>query len=170
VPDVEVAATTWRGIDALAALVGTYCWVEERIFEVAGTWATGTSGAPSDRIDPERRVWCAGVSRRHGLLAARWAERLPVRAGIDRAALVTPPIGPLAEAFDVLHAAPDADSGVAALVDTVLPGVQAVYDSHRRAPNPISEASVLEVLAGAHRELAVEIRAGRALPGSPATG
>jgi hypothetical protein len=102
-------------------------------------------------------------------LAARWAERLPVRAGVDRGALVTPPTGLLAESFAVLHAAPDARSGVTALVETVLPGVQVAYDMHRQTPNPVSEASVLEVLAGAGLDLAAEIGDGRALLGAPAT-
>ena len=41
VPETEGATTTWRGIDELAELVGGYCWVEKRIFESAGAWATG---------------------------------------------------------------------------------------------------------------------------------
>ena len=89
-PETGAAATTWRGIDELAEVVGGYCWAEKRVFEVAGGWATG-AGDPG--LEPAVRVWCAGVSRRHGLLAARWAERLPVRAGVDRAALVVPPTG-----------------------------------------------------------------------------
>jgi hypothetical protein len=162
-PETQTATATWRGIDALAELVGAYCWVEKRIFEVSGAWATGTEDGPDGRLQPALRVWCAGVSRRHGVLAARWAERLPVRAGVDRAALVRPPSGPLAEAFAALDAAPDHRAGAAVLIGTVLPGLQAFYDAHRQTPNPVTEASVLQVLAGAHRELAEEIRGGRAL-------
>ncbi len=168
-PEAEGATATWRGIDELAELVGTYCWVEKRIFEVTGAWATGAGEGPDGGLEPALRVWCAGVSRRHGLLAARWAERLPVRAGVDAAALVRPPDGPLADAFDVVEAAPDSRAGVAALVEAVLPGLQALYGAHRQAPNPVSEASVLEVLAGAHRDLAAEIRGGGALLEGPPT-
>jgi hypothetical protein len=167
---VEAATTTWRDIDALAALVGSYCWAEKRIFEVTGTWATGTGDPPTGSLGPELRVWCASVSRCHGLLAARWAERLPVRAGVDRAALVRPPTGPLAAGFDMLHGTPDARSGVAVLVETVLPGLQAAYNAHRQAPNPVSEASVLEVLDATDRALAVAIGGGRALLGAPTSG
>ncbi len=166
-PETGAATTTWRGIDELAEVVGGYCWAEKRVFEVAGGWATG-AGDPG--LEPALRVWCAGVSRRHGLLAACWAERLPVRAGVDRATLVLPPDGSLAEAFDVAAAAPDAGHGVAALVETVLPRLLAVYEAHRQAPNPVSEASVLEVLSGAHRDLADEISGGRALLKDPLSG
>jgi len=34
-------ARGWRTIDELGALVGAYCWLEHRIFEVTGAWATG---------------------------------------------------------------------------------------------------------------------------------
>ena len=99
-PEVELAPRAWRGIDELAELIGAYCWVENRIFELSGAWATGASTSPGGGLPPALRVWCAGLSRRHGLLAACWAERLPVRAGVDRAALVCAPPGPLAGALD----------------------------------------------------------------------
>jgi hypothetical protein len=163
VPEVDAAARRWRGIDELAGLVGAYCWVENRIFELSGVWATGTSDGPWRGLEPAQRVWCAGVSRRHGLLAARWAERLPVRAGVDRSALVTAPAGPLAGGLNALAAASDARAGVAALVETLLPRLQGVYGVHRQTASPVSEASVLEVLTGAHWDLAAEISGGRAL-------
>ncbi len=166
-PEPGAATTTWRGIDELAQLVGGYCWVEKGIFEAAGAWATGVGEGD---LEPAVRVWCAGVSRRHGLLAACWAEHLPVRAGVDRAALVVPPDGSLAEALVLATAAPDAGVGVAALIETVLPRLQAVYQAHRQTPNPVSEAPILEVLAGAHRDLADEISGGLALLGKAATG
>jgi hypothetical protein len=164
VPEAGVAATRWRGIDELAGLIGVYCWVENRIFGLSGVWATGTAdGGPWAGLEPAQRVWCAGVSRRHGLLAGRWAERLPVRAGVDRGALVTAPTGPLAGAFDALGGASDARAGVAVLVETLLPRLQGVYGAHRQTASPVSEASVLEVLTGAHQDLAADISGGRAL-------
>ena len=69
-----------------------------------------------------------------------------------------------------MTSAPDAAVGVAALIETVLPRLQAVYEAHRQTPNPVSEASILEVLSAAHRDLADEISGGRALLGEPATG
>jgi hypothetical protein len=166
VPEPAVAATEWRGIDELAALTGAYCWVENWIFEATGAWASG----PGDGLGPALRVWCAGVSRRHGLTAARWAERLPVRAGVDRDALVAAPVGPLAGALGVLAARPDAVAGLATVVQTVFPRLRAVYAGHRRTGSPVSEGSVLEVLRAAEQELAAEIGSGRALLEGAADG
>ncbi len=157
------AAPAWRGIDELAELVGAYCWVEHRIFELTGAWATATVDGGDTAVAAELRVWCAAASRRHGALATRWAERLPVRAGIDPAELVRAPAGPLPGALDTLAAGPDGLLRAGALVATVLPRVGGVYEAHLRTGSPVSEGSVLEVLVEARRELAGEIRGGRAL-------
>jgi hypothetical protein len=161
-PEVDAGTRAWRGIDELAGLVGAYCWVENCIFEVTGSWAT-EPGHDTGGVEPALRVWCAGVSRRHGLLAARWAERLPVRAGVDGAALVTAPAGPLAGALGAMAATPDARAGVETLVQSVLTRLRAIYGLHRRTASPVSEGSVLEVLAVAQQELTTEISTGRAL-------
>jgi len=155
----------WRTIDELAALVGAYCWLEQRIFEVSGAWATGPGAADEDVA--EFRVWSAATSRRHGAMAGRWAERLPVRTGVDAAALVTAPAQPegLAEALEELGAAKELELGVSALVETVLPWVGGVYRSHLAAATPVSEASVMEVLVEACRVGSAEIRGGRILLG-----
>src|SRR5580700_1137743 len=151
VPEIGAGGRAWRGIDELAGLVGAYCWVENRIFEVSGSWATEggdepDGGDPDGGLEPALRVWCAGVSRRHGLLAARWAERLPVRAGVDGAALVTAPAGPLAGALGAMAATPEARAGVETLVQSVFPRLRAIYGLHRRTASPVSEGSVLEAL------------------------
>ncbi len=152
----------WRDIDTLGALVGAYCWIEQLIFGVTGSWASGPGEAGGD-AGAEARVWCAVASRRHGELAERWAGRLPARAGVDAAALVQAPPGPLADAFAELVALPDAAVGMAALVEAVLPGLDAVYAAHLETASPVCEAPVMEVLTGARREVRAEIRGGRAL-------
>ncbi len=158
----EPGAPAWRRIDELAGLVGAYCWVEHRIFELAGAWATGFAGGDGERA-AELRVWCAAASRRHGALAARWAERLPVRAGVDPGELVRAPAGPLAGALEALAGGSGGPDHVGALVTTVLPRVGGVYGAHLGSASPVSEGSVLEVLVEARRVLAGEIRGGRAL-------
>ena len=172
--EAEVAAKAWRGIDELAELVGVYCWVENRIFEICGAWASAPDKIadpdPDPDPDPALRVWCAAVSRRHGLLAARWAERLPVRAGVDAAALVAAPPGPLSDALDALGTGADLSAGVAALVQTVLPRLQGVYAAHGHAATPVSEAPVLEVLAAAQRVVGGEVVVGQALVEGTAEG
>lgn len=155
----------WRTIDELAALVGACCWLENRIFEVTGAWATGPG--PVGEELAELRVWSAATSRRHGALAGRWAECLPVRAGVDSTALVAAPARPegLAEGFDELGATNDLAAGVGALAETVLPWVGGAYGSLLDSATPVSEAPVMEVLAEARREASAEIQAGRILLG-----
>jgi hypothetical protein len=164
VPEAEGGeAGSWRSIDELAALVGAYCWLEQRIFEVTGAWATGSG--PEEGHAAELRVWSAAASRRHGDLAGRWAERLPVRAGVDRSALVTPPDAPggLADALEELAAPKELSTAVFALVETVLPWVGGIYGLHLAVATPVSEASVMEMLVEARRDGSAEIRAGRVL-------
>ena len=163
------AGGAWRGVDELALLVGAYCWVEHRIFELTGAWATAPgdgSAAEAESeaaLEAERRVWCAAVSGHHGVLAGCWGERLPVRAGVDRTALVAAPEGPLAGAMDVLGAEANLGAGVVVLVQTLLPRLNATYLTHLRAAAAVREGPVMEVLAGAQRLLAGEIRGGRRL-------
>jgi len=162
-----IGAAGWRGIDELAALVGAYCWTEQHIFAVSGLWAARSGEVEGDgaanAAGSEVRVWCAAASRRHGELATLWADRLPVRAGVDACALVTAPPGPLADAFAELVAEPLTLAGAAALVEGLLPALDAVYGTHLESASPVSEAPVLEVLTGARRAVAAEIRGGRAL-------
>ncbi len=164
---VAVASGRWRGIEELAGLAGAYCWTENRVFQLSGVWAAAPARAGEPGLDPALRVWCAGVSRRHGELAVRWAERLPFRAAVDRAALVGAPAGPLAGALDALAAVPDTPVAVAALVEKVLPRLRGVYGAHLASATPVSDGPVLDVLAAAHRDLAGEIsRGGSLLQGS----
>ncbi len=157
----------WRGIDELAALVGHYCWLEGRLFELTGLWATAPArdGSEPDAAADELRVWCAASSRRHGELAARWARRLPVRAGVDAGALVAAPSAALAEALVALEAGVEPGDGVAVLVGTVLPWVDELYRRHAALALAVSEGPVQEVLAEARRALGGEIRGGRSLLG-----
>ena len=154
----------WRTIDELAGLVGAYCWVEHRLFEVTGAWASepGSGEARVDAADGELRVWCAAAAQRHGALGERWAARLPVRAGVDPAALVAAPAG-LDGALDELAATKELAAGVRALVETVLPWIAGAYGSHLAAASPVSEASVMEVLVEAGRETRAETGGGRSL-------
>jgi hypothetical protein len=152
----------WRSIDELARLVGRYCWTEHRIFELAGAWATAPAPDAADGVGAEVRVWCAAVSRRHGDLARSWAERLPVRAGVDPAAFVAPS-GQLASAFDALGAVTDPVCGAGVLAGPVLAGLDAAYGAHLKTASAVSEGPVAEVLVAARLTLAADRASGEAL-------
>ncbi len=168
-PEAGEDGNAWQTIDELAGVIGAYCWLERRLFEVAGAWASepgaAEADADADAGEAELRVWCAALSRRRGELARRWAARLPVRAGVDAAALIEAPERPegLAQALDELAATTDRAVGVADLVETVLPWVGGVYSSHLAAASPVREASVMEVLVEARREGSAEIGGGQSL-------
>jgi hypothetical protein len=120
---------------------------------------TGDSG------EAECRVWFAAASRRHGALAARWAEHLPVRAGVDPDALVAAPTGPLPGLLDELSVTAERDPshGLAGLVEGVLPGLAGIYGAHLEGASPVSETPIIERLVEARRAVSGEIRGGLAL-------
>jgi hypothetical protein len=136
----ERAGPAPRTLEELAEIVGHYCWVERRIFELAGRWSAATEA-------PETRVFFSEVAPRHAAWSAQWSDRLPVRAGIDAAALVVPPPGPADEALAALDAEPSLTSRLSGLVTVVLPGLHAGYRAHRAGASPVSERPVLAVLA-----------------------
>ena len=160
---------SWRDIGELAALVGHYAWLEEQIFTLTGAWASGSgvSGSAESREGAARaaesQVWSAAASRRHGLLAARWVERLPVRAGVDAGALVTAPSADLAGAFAALGEVEDALVGVVVVAGTVLPWLGGIYLAHLRAASAVTESSVADVLMEARRIIVSETTGGQSV-------
>jgi hypothetical protein len=154
-----------RSMEQLAGLVGRYCWAEHRLFEVTGAAATAPAVVTGDSGEAECRVWFAAASRRHAAFAARWAEHLPVRAGVDRDALMAAPTGPLPGLLDEWAATAERDPshGLAGLVEGVLPGLAGIYGAHLEGASPASEAPVIERLVEARRAVLGEIKGGRAL-------
>jgi hypothetical protein len=146
----------WRDGAQLAQLVGGYCWAEHRLFTLTGRWA-------AEPGDAEVRVYLAGLARRHGRLAEAWRDRLPVRDGVDRAALVVPPPGPLAPVFERLAAEPGQSCRLAGLVQSVLPRLLQTYEAHLGTTAPVRESPVLMVLEEARRAGSVEAEVGRSL-------
>jgi hypothetical protein len=149
-----------RTIGQLADRVGAYCWVEHRLFVLMGQWAV--SGGEGE-ARPEVTVFLATESRRHGALAQAWQERLPVRAGVDRDALVVAPPGPLLEVLERLDGADGVQTRLAGLVSVVLPRVLASYEEHLASANRASEGPVLAVLQRARHGGSMEIAVGQSL-------
>ena len=129
--EVDAGPRAWRGIDELAGLVGAYCWVEEPHLRGQRGLGDGAADDEGGALDPALRVWCAGVSRRHGLLAARWAERLPVRAGVDAGGTGACAGRAVGRGAGRHGGHGRARVGVADLVQRCCPGLRAVYGLHR---------------------------------------
>jgi hypothetical protein len=132
-------AVPFRTVDELAALVGGYCWQEGRLFALTGYWAGYDSGAPA------LNVCFNEMSSRHGAHAARWRDRLPVRAGVAADALVVAPPG-WAAALDALADQPDPLLALAGLVEVALPRLRAGYRDHLVGAAAVREAPVIDVL------------------------
>jgi len=146
----------WRDGAQLARMVGAYCWAEHRLFTLTGAWALEPG-------DPEVTVYLAALSRRHGVLAEAWRDRLPVRAGIDREELVAAPPGPLGPAIERLAGEPGLPGRVGGLVQSMLPRLVATYQAHLGTAAPVREGPVLMVLEEARRAGSAEAEVGRSL-------
>jgi hypothetical protein len=156
----EQGLNEWGTIGELAARVGGYCWVENYLFEVTGAWA-GVADHESP-WDADFRVFFAAASLQHADLAARWRDRLPVRAGIDRDALVVPPAGALASHLHALDAGTGFEK-LLALVRGYLPHLVRGYSQHLAVANPASDAPVMAVLGEARRTGSDEMGRGQFL-------
>jgi hypothetical protein len=176
---------TFRTIGELAELCGHYCWVERRVFALTGSRAsrpeTGDpeagdpeTGDPEagdpEAGDPEVRVVLSEMSARHGLFAAQWHDRLPVRAGVDAEALIVPPPGPVEEALDLIASAPRLALVLGGLATQFLPRLREAYGRHLAQASPVSEAPVRAVLEWALLSLGDEIRLAGALVQRRAAG
>ena len=149
-----VSLRSFRTIGELAERCGNYCWAESQLFTRTGTWAGGDG-------DAGVRLFCSTVSRQHGLLAAQWRDRLPVRAGVDRAALMVPPSGGLVGSFELLDAEPDLVVRLAGLLGVLLPRLLDSYRDDLARAAPVREAAVAAVLRQALTVGAAEEAGGR---------
>jgi hypothetical protein len=152
----------WRTIGQLADLVGGYCWVEDRLFTLTGEWASDGSGEY-----PEITVFLATQSRLHGASAEAWRDRLPVRASVDRSALITPPVWddiPVQTVLERLAEASDPLERLAGLTEVVLPLlVLGAYQRHADSATAVAEAPVRAVLEVVMDERGREMVDGRSL-------
>jgi hypothetical protein len=156
-------ATSFRSIGDLAELCGHYCWVERRVFEVTGSRASRPAAGDPATGDPEAgdaevRVVLSQMSARHGLFAAQWHDRLPVRAGVDAEALIVPPPGPVGEALDLIAAAPRLVPVLGGLATQFLPWLRDAYGRDLAQASPVSEAPVRALLGWCALSLGQEIR------------
>ena len=129
---------TFRTIDELADTCGHFCWVETRLFEVTGQWASGDGPA-------EWRLFSSTVSAQHAALASQWRSRLPVRAGIDQGALILPPEA-MASAVTTLGGQ-TMEAGLPVLLQEILPELVLQYRQFLDHASPVREAPVMALLA-----------------------
>ncbi|HEY2213948.1 MAG TPA: hypothetical protein VGH31_02740 [Acidimicrobiales bacterium] len=128
---------TFRTIDELAQQCGHYCWVETRLFEITGQWASGDGPA-------EWRLFCSVISGQHAALATQWRSRLPVRAGVDQQALIRQP-ETMGSAVTALGGQ-TIEAGLPVLLQEVLPELVLQYRQLLDEASPVREAPVIASL------------------------
>lgn len=134
---------------------GAYCWVERRLFELAGAWA-------AEATPPEVRIHLDVVSGQHGWHAGLWADRLPVLDGVDHDALIRPD-GPGTALFDELSHQPDTMARLGGLYRVVVPRLIVTYDRHLRRARAAADAPAVRALRLVLRDEVEEWLAGEAL-------
>jgi hypothetical protein len=158
------AGIEFRTIGALAERCGHYCWGEGALFALLGDRASREVDADGGRpVAPEVRLVLSAMAARRAFLAGQWRDRLPVRAGVDAAALVTPPPGPTAAAVELLVAELDPLLVLAGVVEQLLPRLLDTYRAHLAQASPVSEAPVRAVLDCAIGVTGTDIRDARTL-------
>lgn len=133
--------TLGGGLARWARRAGAYAWLEMRLFELLGRWATTVP-------EPAAAAQLGTASRHHAWHAELWHEHLPSIPGLDAAELVAPAdVGIAAAVDDLVTAAPG--SGVEPLASAyrvLVPRLVAGYDRDLAATSPVSDASVARTL------------------------
>jgi hypothetical protein len=129
-------------LEASARLVGHYCWIEMRAFEILGAW---TASVP----EPAVKVALATHSRQHGWHAELWHDLLPVigETGVD--AFVTPPGRALAAFVEVVAAPEASENTIEKLVGAyrvLVPRLVGAYRQHLDLTSPISDGPTIRAL------------------------
>ncbi len=101
-----------RSLLEMADLLGGRVWLERRLFEALGRWATD---AAADESGGAAALHLAGASRRHGWHAQVWFDRMPELSGFDVEARVVPSDPGLVELFDLLDGSDPASATVVRL-------------------------------------------------------
>ncbi len=146
-------------LDAAAALLGEYRWVEHALYRLLGEWV-------GDMPIAAVQVHLDAQSMRHAWHAELWAERLPVLAGADPDGWTTPS-APTTALFAALSGEPPPTVGpgslwppgeedafghpgalprLAGLYRVVLPRLVTTYERHLRVASPLTDAPVARAL------------------------
>ncbi len=156
---VDGAAGSGLSLEATAALVGEYRWIETALYAVIGGWV---ADLPLAGV----QVHLDAQSMRHAWHAELFADRLPVRSGVDPDALTRPsPVtaallgaldgtGPAGDVPDPPGVAadhgpasrPGALPRLAGLYRVVLPRLVTTYTRHLRVASTVADAPLRRAL------------------------
>lgn len=127
------------GVEATARRIGHVVWLDERLFEIVGSWITSTPEA-------NLRERLAAHCHRHAAHAALWRERLPQATGVDGAAMVASPHRAIDDALHLLGAPTDTLRRLAGLYRVFVPRLVAAHTFHRHVTNSVTDGPTVDVL------------------------
>ncbi|MGH9045796.1 MAG: hypothetical protein ACRDVW_00610 [Acidimicrobiales bacterium] len=142
-------------LEQAAALLGAYCAIERRLFELTGAMAQ------DPEMPKEVQLYLDTLSAQHAWHAELWADRLPVVASIDAQALVVVP-PPVDQVIAATASAGRIDC-LAALFRLVLPRLVSSYSRHAMVATAVSEAPTMRALTLVLRDEAEEWAGGEHL-------
>lgn len=126
-------------------LAGQYCWVEQQLFSLLGSWMHRSN-------DPELVVALGDRCTRHGEHAEAWRGRIAAIPVIDVERAVNAPDSPIASAITRLRQPGSADDVVAlaaAYDSEIRPAVLAAYRTHRATIDPLLDGPTARLLDAA---------------------
>lgn len=127
------------GVEASARRIGHAVWIDERLFEIVGSWITSTP-------EVELRERLAAHCHRHAAHAALWRERLPQATGVDGASMVTSPDRAIDDALHLLATPADTLRRLVGLYRVVVPRLVAAHTFHRHVTNAVTDGPTVGVL------------------------
>ncbi|WP_419849477.1 hypothetical protein [Candidatus Poriferisocius sp.] len=140
-------------IEQLADACGGLAWISERLFEVEGRLATGSS--EGELLDARTRVLLARSSRRHGQHAQWWRAALPDSPALAGADRVRPPTDAWARLLGHMEDAAPVGA-VAALCEVALPQLTLVIEHFGQELSPVSDGAVIRTARMVAADLAEE--------------
>jgi hypothetical protein len=110
-----------------------------RLFEIMGSWVAGTE-------DLEVKLLFDRHSQHHAWRAGQWWDRLPVTAGVDRAALVVAPSPADVAAASALESMEGMVARLAGAYRVALPRLLGRYERHRALAGPAGDSAAIRTL------------------------
>lgn len=129
-------------LEQSAQRIGSYVWVEARLFEILGGWVQQVP-------EPEVKVFLAEQSHRHALYAQMWRDRLPHLREMDVDSLVRPADREIEQALALLSEAEVTMNSADRLVTVfrvILPKLIETYSNHRELCCDAADRPVMNTL------------------------
>ncbi len=128
-----------------ARMMATVRWVEHRLFEILGRFAT-------DEADPVVATMFGTHGHQHAWHAELWRDRIPAIPGVDVVAVPMAPGEATASAFDTVATTTGTAERLAAVYRLLLPRLMSLYERWRAELDPRLDGPTVRVLTLALRD------------------